>query len=260
MTGDMIEQAAPSYESATGRMRENRLVMGKKLALQILDCCAPFLQKPTTHWDVLDCGSGYGQTAIALAEHCRSVKGIEPSKPLYDFAVAWVQQVGIRNVLFQNLSVESLHDLEQYDLAVLDNVFEHISDQPKALCQLAQSLRPGGLLFMIVPNKLWPIEVHYGLPFLSYLPVPLANVYLRATGRGTDYTDASYAPTYWKLRTLLRLSGFGDHQFIVPPDLSKTMLGAVWYYRLGAALLRRFPALWSVSKSFVVVARKTNQK
>jgi len=31
--------------------------------------------------------------------------------------------------------------------------------------------------------------------------LPLANFYLRITGRGEDYSDACYLPTYWGRET-----------------------------------------------------------
>jgi hypothetical protein len=101
------------------------------------------------------------------------------------------------------------------------------------------------------------VEAHYGLPFLAYLPVPLANRYLRATGRGTDYTDASYAPTYRRLVRLLRGQRDLRFAFVLPADLSLTYAGGPWHYRIGAALIRRLPLLWRISKSFLVVGVKT---
>lgn len=50
-------------------------------------------------------------------------------------------------------------------------------------------------------NRLKVIETHYGrLPFLSWLPKPTANLYLRALGRGNRYYENLY--TYWTLRRL----------------------------------------------------------
>lgn len=88
-------------------------------------------------------------------------------------------------------------------MAVLDNVLEHLDDQHDALERIASCLRPGGVAYILVPNRWWPIEAHYSLPFLAWLPLPLATRYLRWSGRGSDYTDASYAPSYLRMRRLL---------------------------------------------------------
>jgi hypothetical protein len=35
-----------------------------------------------------------------------------------------------------------------------------------------------------------------------------------------------------------------------------TMSGTPWHYKLGMSMIRLFPALWAVSKAFLVVAVK----
>ena len=111
------------------------------------------------------------------------------------------------------------------------------------------------MVYLLLPNKLWPMEVHYNLPFLSYLPLPLANLYLPVRAR-KDYTDASYSPTYWKLRRMLRDRGELDFGFMLPADLSLATNGNSWLYRNGVHAIQRFPFLWCISKAFLVVAKK----
>jgi hypothetical protein len=122
--------------------------------------------------------------------------------------------------------------------------------------KISQALRPGGAAFLLMPNRLWPMEVHYHLPFLSYLPLPLANRYLRLTGRGTDYTDASYARTYWKLNRLLRARPELEFRYMLPADISLATGGGAWHYRFGAAAIARCPWLWAISKALLVIATK----
>lgn len=225
-------------------------------ARQILDTTRPFRAGSDADIDVLDVGCGYGYVAVELARRCRRVVGIEPSPFLAGAARRVVALSGLSNVELRPDSVEQLDDSSAFDLVVLDNVLEHLPRQDHALSLIVRALRPGGLLYIVVPNKLWPIEVHYFLPFLSYLPLPLANRYLRLSGRGTDYTDASYAPTYRGLNRLLRAAGALEFRFVLPSDLSLTQTGNALHYRIGAALLRRVPALWTISKAFLVVAVK----
>jgi hypothetical protein len=97
------------------------------------------------------------------------------------------------------------------------------------------------------------------LPFLSYLPLSLANFYLRITGRGEDYSDACYLPTYWGLKKLLQERSEIRWQFVLPSDVTLATKGRSLhyrYYRLGVELIRRFPFLWAISKSFLVVGVK----
>lgn len=245
----------PAYDQGEKCMLfRERLAAG--FSQQILATVRPFIADDDGHLSALDVGCGYGFTTAELAKHCRHVVGIEPCRALYEAARALRESRGLENLEIRHASAADLVEREAYDLAVLDNVLEHIADQPAALARVSAALKPGGALFIIVPNKLWPLEMHYYLPFLSYLPLPLANRYLRLTRRGTDYTDASYAPTWLGLRRLFAARPELAYRFVLPVDMSLATFGRSLHYRLGAAALRRFPCLWVISKMFVVVAVK----
>lgn len=229
--------------------------LAERLASQILATTAPWLSKDETRLDVLDVGSGYGTTAIALSRRCASVVGCEPAEALHHSAVARLDEVPHGKVQLTLAGVEDLDYFEQFDLVVLDNVYEHLPNQRTALETLVRAMRPGGVLYILVPNKLWPVEAHYDLLFLSWLPLRIANLYLRMARKGTSYEDASYAPTYWGLARALRRSGL-EFDYVLPAVPDATVAGAPWHYRLGMAALRRMPALWCVSKALLVVARK----
>lgn len=243
----------PSYITH-GDSEPGRAAKADLFARQVLATCRPWLSKPVDHVDVLDIGSGYGHTAAVLAGSCRTVRGDESSSDLHRSSQ---QLVGtIENLSFRQGGDEDITDVAAFDLIVLDNVYEHLSDHAVALERISQALRPGGVLYLLVPNRLWPIEAHYGLPFLSWLPLPLANRYLRLTGRGTDYADASYAPTYWGLAREMRAHPELTWQCVLPGDPTATKAGTPAHYRLGLWLLGRYPRMWSISKALLVVAVK----
>ena len=201
---DARDAALPEYERTTLRMVERRR-LAAGFAKQIALTTGPFLDRPFAQCRVVDVGCGYGYTALSLAGMCREVVGIEPNAALADEAKRLAAEEA-PNFEFRTQSITDFGrdgDRESFDVAVLDNVLEHLPDQPAALERLSDCLRPGGVAYILVPNRFWPIEAHYALPFLSWMPVPLANRYLRATGRGHDYTDASYAPGFLRMRRLL---------------------------------------------------------
>jgi 2-polyprenyl-3-methyl-5-hydroxy-6-metoxy-1,4-benzoquinol methylase len=241
----------PEYEKHTLRMVERRrLAVG--FARQIELTTAPFLDRPFADCRVLDIGCGYGYTAAELAKSSRQVVGIEPNAAL----VAEARERAAPNLEIRHHAIGELDDTEGFDVAVLDNVLEHLEDQVDSLRRISRCLKPGGVAFILVPNKLWPIEAHYGLPFLSYLPLPLANRYLRLSRRGTDYQDASYAPSYRRLRRLLADRPELDSRLTLPADVSLAEGGGSRVYTVGVAALRRWPLLWAISKAFLVVAKK----
>jgi SAM-dependent methyltransferase len=227
--------------------------VGPAFARQALQTCADVLPKPVDQLDVLDIGSGYGHIAAEYARHCRSVVGLEPTRE--PFEAAQRLAADLPGLSFRHQRVEQLEEVDRYDLIVLDNVYEHLPDQADALDRIDRALRPGGVVYLLMPNRLWPIEAHYLLPFLSWLPLRVASAYLRLTGRGDDYTDASYARTWWTLRRALDRPSW-TARFTLPADPTATQLGSPWHYRLGLGLLSRWPMLWCISKSFLVVVKK----
>lgn len=246
--------ALPEYERLSLRMVErSRLAEG--FARQVELTAGPSLDLPLADCEAVDIGCGYGYTAAELARRCKRVVGIEPNEALAEQARKTVEERGLTNLEIRQQPVSEL-DVEAFDLAIMDNVLEHIEDQRDALWRLSRCLRPGGVAYILVPNKYWPIEVHYRLPFLSYLPLPLATRYLRASGRGTDYRDASYAPSYRRLRRLFRERPELNAKLTLPVDVSLAEGGGSLVYRFGVGLIRRFPPMWAVSKAFLVVAKK----
>ena len=246
----------PNYDHEQNQMLTIRASRAPGFALQILDTAAPFLSQPISRLHVLDVGCGYGHTSVELARRCARVVGIEPSKTLYRHAHQLQLEAGLGNLEFIHQSVYEFSQREAYDLVVLDNVFEHLPDQSQALEIIARAMRPEGVLYLLVPNKLWPVEVHYHLPFLSYLPLKLGNRYLRLAGRGSDYTDASYAPTFFSLNRILQSVPELSYQYVLPAHLEMATKGNSSWYRAGVALIRRFPWFWIVSKALLVVAKK----
>lgn len=255
MAANGPSSARPSYDQARSMLAE-RAPRAAAFVTLILDTCAPFLPGDARDLRVLDVGCGYGHTAVEMARRCVRVVGIEPSEPLYRYAERLKASRGVSNVEFRQASVYDLDESECYDLVVLDNVLEHLADQALALKKISRCLKPGGVAFILVPNKLWPIEVHYRLPFLGYLPLKAANLYLRATGRGDDFTDASYARTYFGIRRLLRSQPDLAYRFVPPSSVALATRGWSAGYALGVTAIRRFPWLWIISKVFLIVAVK----
>ena len=89
-----------------------------------------------------------------------------------------------------------------FDIVIANQVLEHVPkmDHQKLIDESYRVLKTGGLFYVATPNKLWPIEPHTKLPFLSYLPPGLANKYIKLT-KGVDKYDV-YLLTYNQLKDL----------------------------------------------------------
>ncbi len=75
------------------------------------------------------------------------------------------------------------------DVAVFNHIYEHVVDPEAVLADVRRVLRPNGVLYLGLGNRLGIIEPHYKLPFLSYLPQAAADRYVRAFGRADHYYE-----------------------------------------------------------------------
>jgi hypothetical protein len=91
---------------------------------------------------------------------------------------------------------------------------------------------------------------------LSYLPLPPATRYLCASGRGTDYRDASYAPSCRRLWTLLGERPELDARLTLPADISLAEGGGSLVYRVGGAHAAPLPAAAGAVQGGFVVAKE----
>ena len=156
----------------------------KRLAL--LERCAGPLAKRR----VLDCGCGAGEYVRALLERGADAWGVEfDARKLAAAASSGGEELPAR------LSAGDLEALAfpdaSFDLALANEVLEHVPDDAAALAEIRRVLRPGGLLVALSPTRLYPFETH--------------GVFWRGT-RLFDYWARNYWP--WELRALVRRAGF----------------------------------------------------
>ena len=90
---------------------------------------------------------------------------------------------------------------EIFDIVICAHIYEHVPDSRKLMKEIHRVLRPGGVCFLAVGNRLRLLEPHYRLPFLSVLPAPLANLYVAISRKGSRYDEKHL--TYWGLRRLV---------------------------------------------------------
>ena len=87
------------------------------------------------------------------------------------------------------------------DVIVFNHIYEHVVDPDAVMAEIRRVLRPQGVVFLGLGNRLGVMEPHYGLPFLSYLPPRAANKYMQLAGKGSVYHERFR--TRWGLRRLV---------------------------------------------------------
>ena len=66
-----------------------------------------------------------------------------------------------------------------FDVVFSVHVIEHTQDPERYLIEVCRVLRPGGIVFLDVPNRYYKYDQHTMLPYVHWPPTKLRNVILR---------------------------------------------------------------------------------
>lgn len=148
---------------------------------------------------LLDVGSSAGLIAAHLSSFFKQVIGID-----YDsLAVFSRESQTIRDRVFM-IHGDGLFlpfKDESIDIVVCTQVYEHVPNDKLLFLEIHRVLRRQGIVFFSGPNWLFPIEPHYHIPMLHWLPESLANLCLKAIGVNGHYYERSRH--FWSLKRAL---------------------------------------------------------
>lgn len=123
----------------------------RELIKQLVSCLAGHRLLPSKGGRVLDFGCGAGDFADEVARWGAEVDGVEADA----VARALAARRGVR--VFKELADVPLERKGQaYDLIALLDVLEHVRAPLSLLTELRALLRPGGVLYLSVPNRRAP--------------------------------------------------------------------------------------------------------
>jgi SAM-dependent methyltransferase len=140
---------------------------------------------PLTGLRVLDVGTGAGVIAASLADavgehgdvHSVDVVDVRVETDGYEFHLVDGPTLPFPDAMF--------------DVVISNHCIEHTggpAEQQHHVRELGRVLRAGGSGYLAVPNRWGPLEPHFRLPGLSWLPtVGLQSGYVRVTRRGQRY-------------------------------------------------------------------------
>lgn len=237
-----------------------RLNIYKDLVKEILDLAEKKLNKKNKELVVLDIGSSTGNISYELGKKVKKVVGVEPYKKTYLVSLKNNEQ---KNVKFYNCLIENFNTSLKFDLIIALTILEHMSNQDASLEKIFKLLKPNGLFYLTAPNKLWPYDYHHRLPFIMWMPLWMANVYVRISKKGESFKDSSYARTYFGVKKLFNKFSWKYEFFLPEENASYLGLGFVKdgsleerLRKLGIRLIKIFPWMWIFSKGFIIIAKK----
>ncbi len=157
-------------------------------------------RKQLTGARILDAGCGSGQFLIACSQQLQTdyLLGID----------AFVENIVIsdKNMEFRQANIAEFDVGTNFDVVMSDNVLEHMApaDLQTHLTSIKNALRPGGILIVLTPNRLFgPWDVTRIIDY-SYSG--------KTAALGTHVNEMTHA----ELVESLKLAGFGEITSLMP--------------------------------------------
>lgn len=145
---------------------------------------------------VLDLGCGTGLNTVGIAKAFPNTVAIDVDPQVIKPAKEFLKKFGLKIPVTIYDGKRLPFKDNSFDLIACIEVYEHAPDSDSLLKEAARVLKSDGVIHITAPNKLWPMEGHYQLPFLSYLPKKWADRYVRLFNKGSGYENIFHVPTY----------------------------------------------------------------
>ncbi|MCG2635256.1 MAG: methyltransferase domain-containing protein [Gammaproteobacteria bacterium] len=231
----MTEQHRPGFSVVADRASK---------ALKIQQVLQEELGRSLDGLRILDVGTGTGEIASELGRLC-DVVSVDPVDTR-GVTTGYQYVRATTGLPFANAS---------FDIAISNHVIEHLPDAEHHLAELARVVRPDGAVYLATPNRVWPLEVHYRVWLLHWLPVTAFNACLRWAGRFQEplwllswrrlknMSSTHFTVQLWSDRVARNPRGY--HLAVSPGTARILRLVPRWAYRLAAP----------VHPTFIVVLR-----
>ena len=239
------------------KKRYNSEELGKE-AFDIACLAAETVGQRFNHGTVLDLGSGMGALLPTLSRNFDRVYGVELSLKNQLIARRLAEETGLDNVTLIAGAAEEQHfSSNSFDLIIMNNVIEHVSDVDRVLFLTRKYLKPGGVICFDSSNRynLFFYEPHTLLWGVGFLPRKYMSSYVKMR-TGCNYEDVRLLSLPDLKRYLRRYfpSGFS---VIITPLHPGNVTGII---KQIFERVRTMPVISEVAKLFVpslyVVAKK----
>lgn len=143
--------------------------------------------KSTSKLTLVDIGSSTGIMTNEYAKYFKTVIGVDLDEQAVIYAN---EKYGAENVRFISSPIEVVELPESsVDVVTCTQIYEHVPSETILLDSIYKLLKPGGVCYFAASNRFKIIEPHYNLPFLSFLPKKVANVYIKIFTTHDEYYE-----------------------------------------------------------------------
>lgn len=137
---------------------------------------------------ILDLGCGIGLSLHILAQVFPNITGCDIDEKALLACDKILKEVGVNGINLKKYDGRKLpFPNNTFDAVLSIEVIEHVKNANLMLKEIQRVLKKDGVLIVTTPNKYWPMETHYRLPFLTYLPQKISDYYVKVSGKGEKY-------------------------------------------------------------------------
>jgi len=135
----------------------------------------------------LDIGCSSGIITSSLGEHFQLAVGLDIDQEAVEYAKVHTSPTHAQFLIADSMALPLQNN--SIDVIVCNHIYEHVPYADQMMDEVYRVLKEEGFCYFSAGNKYMVIEAHYGLPFLSWVPKPIAHCYLKITGRGSFYYE-----------------------------------------------------------------------
>lgn len=167
---------------------------------------------------ILDLGSGLGAVLVEITKRGGNVVGIETSDEFIGITKTRAKEAGVTVNVTKGMGETLPFGDAEFDFVNMTEVIEHVIDPEKVLKEVYRVLRPGGQVYMSVPNRFAFRDHHYDLILVNWLPRSFAQTFIKIFGEHKDYNrtnqiglerlDQMHYYTFGAIKKLCKSLGF----------------------------------------------------
>jgi SAM-dependent methyltransferase len=176
----------------------NRQQKARKIEAVISDFCRCDVEK----FKMLDIGCGNGEIISYFSDR-NYCYGVDVRNQLTEDARRKI-----------NFSIVKDTDLpftdEFFDIVISNHVIEHVDNSGKHLKEIFRVLKKGGICYFATPNWNFPVEPHYKVPLLHYLP---NSIFIGILNFLNIFQEELFLLSYSQMMALFKSNGFEFYEY-----------------------------------------------
>jgi len=140
----------------------------------------------------------------------------------------------------------------EFDIIILNHVLAHIKNKLKLMMEINRLLKNNGICYVANPNRYYPVEPYYKIPFLHYLPQKL---FLNLAGYLGKNQEDVYLISHLSLKKLAKIAKFTISDYTINVINESERYSSEYEIPFGI----KFPAVASIiSPTNIYILRKSS--